>query len=180
MRLLSIAVMAISLLMLAAAGAARPSNADLRKQVFDAERAFAATMKARDHAAFSGFIDGEAVFLSGSKPLRGRAAILEAWRSYYVGAQAPFSWAPDQVEVLDSGPSDASTRSGGWKRRGAGRSCSTAAKRRRATAHRDHAGSACSTSSCTLVTPLYSLASSRNATRALSPSASVWPNQIAS
>ena len=103
MRLLSIVVTVISLLMLAAASVARPSNADLRKQVFAAERAFAATMQARDHAAFSGFIDGEAVFLSGSKPLRGRAAILEAWRSYYVGAQAPFSWAPDQVEVLDSG-----------------------------------------------------------------------------
>ena len=43
-----------------------------------------------------------------------------------------------------------------------------------------YAGSACSTSSCTRVTPLYSLASSRNATRARSPTEAVWPNQIAS
>jgi ketosteroid isomerase-like protein len=103
MRLLSMGVLCISVLMLAVASAARPTNADLKRQVIDAERAFAATMKARDHAAFTGFLADEAVFFSGATPLRGRAAIAGAWRAYYDGPRAPFSWAPEQVEVVDSG-----------------------------------------------------------------------------
>jgi ketosteroid isomerase-like protein len=35
--------------------------------------------------------------------LRGRAAVAEAWRKYYDGAKAPFSWEPEEVEVVDSG-----------------------------------------------------------------------------
>jgi ketosteroid isomerase-like protein len=104
MRLLSIGVLCISMFMLAFAGAARPSNAELKKQVAETERAFAATMKARDHAAFTGFLSDEAVFFSGpGKVQRGRAAVAEAWRKYYEGAQAPFSWEPEEVEVVDSG-----------------------------------------------------------------------------
>jgi ketosteroid isomerase-like protein len=103
MRLLSIGVLCISMLMLAIASAARPSNADLKKQVAAAERAFAATMKARDHAAFTRFLADEAIFFSGATALRGREAIASAWRAYYVGAQAPFSWEPEDVEVVDSG-----------------------------------------------------------------------------
>jgi ketosteroid isomerase-like protein len=102
-RLLSIGVMVMSMLMLAVASAARDSNADLKKQVEATERAFAATMKARDIAAFSRFVADEAVFFSGSTPLRGRAAIVDAWRPYYEGDKAPFSWEPEQVEVVDSG-----------------------------------------------------------------------------
>ena len=103
MRLLSIGVMVMSTLMLAVASTARPSNADLKKQVMETERAFAATMQARDLAAFSRFVSDEAVFFSGSKPLRGRAAIVDAWRPYYEGDKPPFSWEPEQVEVVDSG-----------------------------------------------------------------------------
>ena len=103
MRLLSIGVLCISMLMLAIASAARPSNADLKRQVADAERAFAATMKARDHVAFTRFLADEAIFFSGAVPLRGRSAIASAWRAYYDGPQAPFTWEPEQVEVLDSG-----------------------------------------------------------------------------
>lgn len=103
MRLLSIGVMCLSVLMLAMAGAARPSNADLKRQVIEAERAFAATMKARDHAAFTAFLANEAIFFSGATPLRGRDAIARAWRPYYDGPRAPFSWAPEQVEVVESG-----------------------------------------------------------------------------
>ena len=104
MRLLSIGVLCISMVMLAFAGAARPSNAELKKQVADTERAFAATMKARDHAAFASFLSDEAVFFSGpGSVLRGRAAVVDAWRKYYDGAQAPFSWEPEEVEVVDSG-----------------------------------------------------------------------------
>jgi hypothetical protein len=35
------------------------SNAELRQKVVDAERAFAATMQARDHSAFTRFIADE-------------------------------------------------------------------------------------------------------------------------
>jgi ketosteroid isomerase-like protein len=61
-------------------------------------------MKARDHAAFTGFLAEEAVFFSGpGKVLRGRDAVSKAWRVYYDGPQAPFSWEPEEVEVVDSG-----------------------------------------------------------------------------
>jgi ketosteroid isomerase-like protein len=104
MRLLSIGVLCISMFMLAVASAARPSNAELKKQVTEHERAFAATMKARDHAAFTGFLAEEAVFFSGpGKVLRGRDAVSKAWRAYYDGPRAPFSWEPEEVEVVDSG-----------------------------------------------------------------------------
>jgi ketosteroid isomerase-like protein len=103
MRLLSIGIMCISLLMLAMATAARPSRDELKKQVAATERAFAATMRARDHAAFAAFLADEAIFFSGPTVLRGRDMIANAWRKYYVGDRAPFSWAPEQVEVVDSG-----------------------------------------------------------------------------
>jgi ketosteroid isomerase-like protein len=104
MRLQSISILCASFLMIVAAGsAARISNADLKKQVAEAERAFAATMKARDHAAFKTFVSDEAVFLSASGALRGKEAVASAWRRYYDKPAAPFSWEPEQVEVVDSG-----------------------------------------------------------------------------
>jgi ketosteroid isomerase-like protein len=105
MRLLSISMLCVSFLMVAAVGsAARISNADLKKQVADTERAFAATMKARDHAAFTKFVADEAVFFSGTgTALRGKDAVAKAWRPFYDQPEAPFSWEPDQVEVLESG-----------------------------------------------------------------------------
>jgi ketosteroid isomerase-like protein len=81
----------------------RPDNATLQRQVTDTELAFAKTMAERDHAAFATFIADEAVFLSGGKPLRGKSAVVESWKRFYTAPNAPFSWKPDQVEVLDSG-----------------------------------------------------------------------------
>jgi ketosteroid isomerase-like protein len=86
-----------------AAIAAPPSNAELKKQVADTERAFAATMKARNHAAFVSFVADDAVFFNGPKPLHGRAAVANFWQQFYTAAQAPFSWEPDEVEVLAAG-----------------------------------------------------------------------------
>jgi len=68
-----------------------------------AETAFAATMAARDLAAFATFIADDAVFINGGKPLRGKAAIVEHWRRFYSGPRAPFSWKPEIVEVIASG-----------------------------------------------------------------------------
>ena len=79
-------------------------GAALASQVMDTERAFAATMAARDHAAFASLLAEDAVFLNGGRgELRGKAAIAEYWKRYYSAPQAPFSWRPDRVAVLDSG-----------------------------------------------------------------------------
>ncbi|MCB1554751.1 MAG: nuclear transport factor 2 family protein [Xanthomonadales bacterium] len=90
---------------LAAAGtpwavAAEPSPADT---VFAVERAFAKTMADRDVQAFATFLSDETIFFAGTRPLRGKDAVIEAWSRFYAGPEAPFSWEPDQVEVLDSG-----------------------------------------------------------------------------
>jgi len=103
MRLRSLSLLAISLMLAATAGNARDSNQDLRKQVMDAERAFAATMKARDFEAFTRYIADEAIFLSPQGNLRGKQAIAKSWRAYYDKPQAPFSWTPEEVEVVASG-----------------------------------------------------------------------------
>ena len=77
--------------------------AALTRQVADTERAFAKTMADRDHAAFTAFLSEDAVFFTGPTALRGRAQVAEAWKRFYTGPQAPFSWEPDQIQVLDSG-----------------------------------------------------------------------------
>ena len=74
-----------------------------KDQVFSTERAFAKTMAERDHAAFASFIATDTVFFSGPKPLRGKQAVVDFWAKYYSGPNAPFSWEPKEVEVLDSG-----------------------------------------------------------------------------
>ena len=57
----------------------------------------------RDHAAFARFIADEALFFSGPTPLRGRQPVIDFWARFYAGPKAPFSWEPDEVEVLDGG-----------------------------------------------------------------------------
>jgi ketosteroid isomerase-like protein len=79
------------------------SSADLVQHVMATERAFAKTMAQRDHAAFSSFLSEEAVFFSDPVPLRGKQAVAQAWKRLYEKPEAPFSWEPEQVQVLDSG-----------------------------------------------------------------------------
>ncbi len=86
-----------------AAEPAHSSAAELTRQVVETERAFAETMAERNQAAFAGFLSDDAVFFMGSQPIRGKTAVTAAWRSYYEGPEPPFSWAPQTVEVLDSG-----------------------------------------------------------------------------
>jgi ketosteroid isomerase-like protein len=86
-----------------AASATASDRASLERTVRDTERAFAKTMADRDHAAFAGFLSAEAVFFAGTRALRGRDAVASAWKPFYDGPVAPFSWAPEIVEVLDSG-----------------------------------------------------------------------------
>jgi ketosteroid isomerase-like protein len=67
------------------------------------EIAFAKTMADRDLDAFLSFVSPEAVFFNGNDPLRGRDAIERGWARFFEGPDAPFSWHPDVVQVLESG-----------------------------------------------------------------------------
>jgi ketosteroid isomerase-like protein len=87
---------------LAAAPAVGQSTGELEQQVREAERAFARSMADRDLAAFGAHIADDAVFI-GPTALRGRPAIVEGWRRFFEGPQAPFSWEPETVVVLESG-----------------------------------------------------------------------------
>ncbi len=75
----------------------------LTRQVFAAESSFAATMARRDLEAFASLVSPEAVFFSDTAPLRGKQAVLAAWRKFFVDPKPPFSWRPETVEVLSSG-----------------------------------------------------------------------------
>jgi ketosteroid isomerase-like protein len=72
-------------------------------QVRETEAAFARTMADRDWKAFTSFISHEAVFFGSQGVLRGREAVAAGWKPYFDAPQAPFSWTPEQVEVLESG-----------------------------------------------------------------------------
>ncbi|MGB7452241.1 MAG: nuclear transport factor 2 family protein, partial [Lysobacterales bacterium] len=52
---------------------------------------------------FVSFLSDEAVFFSGETPLRGKQKVADTWKSYYEQADAPFSWEPETVVVLESG-----------------------------------------------------------------------------
>ena len=82
--------------------AAAPAPATARDQVMAAERAFAKTMADRDFAAFQTHLSKEAIFY-GQGATRGAAAVAAAWKPFFDGPAAPFSWEPTSVEVLDSG-----------------------------------------------------------------------------
>ncbi len=86
-----------------ALGETSPTNAELAAQVRAAEAAFAKSMADRDHAAFVAQLSDEALFFSRAGVLRGKEAVAAGWKPYYEGPKAPFSWAPEQVEVIDSG-----------------------------------------------------------------------------
>ena len=98
-----ISLAAAALLLGCAAPLPRVSPEEARRQVTATERAFAQTMADRDHGAFASFVAEDTVFFSGPKPLHGKQAVVDFWARFYQKPQAPFSWEPDEVEVLDSG-----------------------------------------------------------------------------
>jgi ketosteroid isomerase-like protein len=92
----------LTLLLAATTVHAQPDNATLVRQVADTERAFARSMAERDHAAFTSFLSEQTVFWL-PDATRGKAAVAAAWKRFYEGKQAPFSWEPDDVQVLADG-----------------------------------------------------------------------------
>jgi ketosteroid isomerase-like protein len=93
----------LSLFIYVAVFAGEPSFKDSRQTVEDTERAFAGTMAHRDFKKFKSFLSEEAVFFSGETVLRGKQQVADAWEGYFKEPQAPFSWEPESVAVLDSG-----------------------------------------------------------------------------
>jgi len=92
------------LLYATAAAAQQPAPDELpRQQVWDTEAAFAKSMADRDYQAFTRFLSEEAIFFGGGEPLRGKQQVATAWKAYFDKQEAPFSWAPERVEVLASG-----------------------------------------------------------------------------
>src|ERR1700687_266305 len=90
--------------LLSACAALSPADTfGLGREVADTERAFAKPMADRDYSAFKSFLSDDAVFFSGSTPLRGKQRVADAWRRFFEKTEAPFSWEPEQVEVLESG-----------------------------------------------------------------------------
>jgi ketosteroid isomerase-like protein len=79
------------------------SNAELRDQVWKTETAFARSMADRDAAKFASFLADETIFFGSKRVMRGKAAVTEGWSGFFEGPKAPFAWAPERVEVLDSG-----------------------------------------------------------------------------
>jgi ketosteroid isomerase-like protein len=79
------------------------SQATVHDQVVATERAFAQTMADRNLKAFQGFLSSEAIFFTGSTVEHGPEQIEAVWKPYFTGPKAPFSWVPDNVQVLPSG-----------------------------------------------------------------------------
>lgn len=107
MRSNTTACRALATLLLACLGACatpRLATGDAaRAQVEATERGFAKTVADRDFAGFQRFLSKEAVFFTGPQPLRGSEAVAGFWKRYFAGPSAPFSWEPDEVQVLESG-----------------------------------------------------------------------------
>ena len=86
-----------------APASAQQKPSSLTDAVRAAETAFAKSMADRDPAAFTAMLADEAVFFGGKEVFRGKPAVAAAWKRFFDGAAAPFSWAPAEVEVLPSG-----------------------------------------------------------------------------
>lgn len=103
--------LALPLLLLATACATTPPATPpgpvdaeaLAREVAAAETAFARSMAERDFEAFASYIAEDAIFQPGPDTLRGKPAVLAAWSKYFEGPEAPFSWKPETVVVLDGG-----------------------------------------------------------------------------
>lgn len=92
------AVLALSLMLASCATVPRLSPPPVAT-LTAAETAFAKSMADRDLEAFGSFIDEDAVFINGGKPLRGKRQILEHWQKFFVEVEAPFVWKPIIAEV---------------------------------------------------------------------------------
>jgi ketosteroid isomerase-like protein len=78
------------------------SLAVLAGQVRATEIAFAKTLADRDVKTFTSMIAPDVIWLA-DKPLRGPTEVLTNWQKFFDAPKAPFSWAPEIVEVQEGG-----------------------------------------------------------------------------
>lgn len=102
-RILSCGALLAASLLSACASAPKSTAYFLPDQVRETERAFAQTMADRDFAAFTRFLAEDAIFFDGDNSTRGKQRIAQAWKPYFEGPKAPFSWEPSVVEVAATG-----------------------------------------------------------------------------
>jgi hypothetical protein len=69
--------------------------AQRQQEVRVREAAFAKSMADRDLAAFASFISPEAIFVGAGGTTRGPKEIAAAWKRFFDGPDAPFSWKPE-------------------------------------------------------------------------------------
>ena len=87
-----------------AALAVEDPHPQLSAALMASERAFARSMADRDVGAFAGFIADDALFFDGQgAPLRGKEAVVAAWRRFFGPGPAPFAWTPDEAVVAPGG-----------------------------------------------------------------------------
>jgi ketosteroid isomerase-like protein len=102
-----IACLFTALSMLTACATGGPPRTDsvvgVEEAVRSTELVFAKTMADRDFGAFVSHLSRDAVFFDDRKIQHGAAEVSAAWKPLFSDAKAPFSWAPDHVEVLASG-----------------------------------------------------------------------------
>jgi ketosteroid isomerase-like protein len=98
-----ILIFAIAVLPAGSAVGEGKNSTALTEELRTVEVAFAKTMADRDQAAFARFLADEVVFFTSSEVMRGRDAVVNGWSAFFDGADAPFSWEPDAVAVLESG-----------------------------------------------------------------------------
>ena len=96
-------VLCVQLVTPAALAAGAVTHAALVEQVRASERAFAQSLAQHDLKAFASYVARDAVFANGGETLRGREAVVAGWKAYFAAPSAPFSWSPEQVEVLAGG-----------------------------------------------------------------------------
>lgn len=82
--------------------AAMAAAAPVEDQVRCAELAFSRSVEQRNIEAFTAFVDEDARF-TGGQTLRGKQEVSEAWGVFFTADGPTIRWAPDNIEVLDSG-----------------------------------------------------------------------------
>jgi ketosteroid isomerase-like protein len=82
--------------------AADASLAELTEQVRATEIAFARTLADRDVKAFTSMIAPDVIWLA-DVPLRGPGEVLNNWQKFFDAPKAPFTWAPEIVQVQEGG-----------------------------------------------------------------------------
>ena len=78
------------------------SRDELIQQARKTEIAFAKSMADRNHDAFVSFLAKDTIFL-GNSTLKGSEAVAKAWKRFFEKPDAPFSWAPEIVELDAAG-----------------------------------------------------------------------------